>query len=307
MSKLRNLLLVSLSIVILPSSALGWDCTAHQVVQQIALTRLNNRAKANLAKLGRSLRLGLDRYSELTMACFMDDARSEPSYDFTRSWHFIDRPLSLDGSPLPGTPEPEPNILTKLKDITEAIKMRIKMRTPGTADQKSSKRVTDSELAAYLVHLVADAHQPLHCAILISEKYPKGDFGGNRIQLSSPRRSLHAYWDQAGGLFGSTDYSPDFGKVSGKKIQEYADELTSAFPESALDWSNMDPAAWVNESYELARSAVYVGIKDGGSISKDYQAKTQQICRERLAMAGYRLAALLNEIYSGTNEPSSKK
>ena len=41
---------------------------------------------------------------------------------------------------------------------------------------------TDEEKAIYLtwlMHLVGDIHQPLHCAAVFSEQFPNGDKGGN--------------------------------------------------------------------------------------------------------------------------------
>jgi hypothetical protein len=307
MLKLRNLLLASLIISNLPSPTLGWDCTAHQVIQHIALSRLNEKVeRKDFVGWGRSLKSELGLYDELRMACFMDDVRSKPSYDFTRPWHFIDQYFSLDGSPVPKqSDEPDlktsGNVLAQIQIITGEIKKRLS----GKADPKSN--VPTSELVAYLVHLVGDAHQPLHCAILVSDRYPKGDAGGNRVQLSLPRKSLHAYWDQAGGLFETSDSAPNLKRVSKGGIQGYADKIVADYPATSLDWQNMDPAAWVQESYDIARKEVYAGIKAGEAVSKDYQTKTQKICSQRLAMAGYRLGALLNTLFSGTKELAPRR
>jgi len=46
------------------------------------------------------------------------------------------------------------------------------------AGPKASQEIRAVYLS-YLIHLIGDMHQPLHCCSLVTEVYPSGDKGGN--------------------------------------------------------------------------------------------------------------------------------
>jgi hypothetical protein len=54
-----------------------------------------------------------------------------------------------------------------------------------------------------------------------------------------------------------------------------------------------NPADWANESLALAKAA---WVNDGGSVDEQYYRQQIKVVDERLALAGLRLAALLNEV-----------
>ncbi len=101
-------------------------------------------------------------------------------------WHYIDYPFVPQGSAERAERHPprEENILTTL---------------PLCIDKARS--ATGAEKAIYLcwvLHLVGDLHQPLHCASLYAEQFPKGDHGGNDAlyRLGTHRIiKLHPFWD----------------------------------------------------------------------------------------------------------------
>src|SRR5262249_47588746 len=66
-----------------------------------------------------------------------------------RYWHFIDKPFSQDGTPLP--PIPTPNAQERIALFR------------GVLASNSSDPLKSYDLV-WLLHLVGDVHQPLHCA-----------------------------------------------------------------------------------------------------------------------------------------------
>ena len=84
-----------------------------------------------------------------------------------------------------------------------------------------------------------------------------------------------------------------------------ADRIT---PERAEKWcKKLDPAAWASESYKLALSNAYAIPRDG-QLATEYFDRNRPVIEQCLAMAGVRLATLLNSIFGGTaceSEPSS--
>lgn len=52
-------------------------------------------------------------------------------------------------------------------------------------------------MARYLIHLIGDLHQPLHCTTYVSGQFPMGDEGGNLIHIMFEGKPdvLHYFWD----------------------------------------------------------------------------------------------------------------
>ena len=79
-------------------------------------------------------------------------------------------------------------------------------------------------------------------------------------------------------------------------VEAAASKLAKASPAKA---AITDQAAWIDEGFELAKSAVYVspiGIGVGPfTIDHDYQLAAAKLGRARMALAGARLARLLND------------
>jgi len=200
-------------------------------------------------------------------------------------WHFIDIPYSQDGTPLP--PVPAPNAQTQIAAFRATL---------SSAANDSLK----SYDLSWLEHLVGDIHQPLHAVNRVSAEAPKGDAGGNLVMLCSApcRDELHLFWDR---LVGSEEPLP----ASSGRAPDVAAELKSAIsaaktlprPAGRLA-EKMDEAAWVQESFDAARRYVYVPPIGPGlgpfTITPQYLEPARAIARERVALAGVRLANLLN-------------
>ena len=58
--------------------------------------------------------------------------------------------------------------------------------------------------------------------------------------------------------------------------------------------SRGNPADWANESFALAKAA---WVNDGESVDEQYYEQQIKVVDERLALAGLRLAALLNGVF----------
>ena len=143
-----------------------------------------------------------------------------------------------------------------------------------------------------LIHVAGDLHQPLHAATRVSRRYPYGDAGGNRVALprNNIAKNLHAYWDRAGGAL----LYKDGVRNSEIRVQRRALELEEAWPckPGVVD---KDPVHWVAESHDLAVSEAY-SITSKNFFSGAYQHTVSRISERRLALAGCRLAAVLNDL-----------
>jgi hypothetical protein len=185
-------------------------------------------------------------------------------------WHFINTPFSTDGTALP--PVGGPTAADKVAAFRQAL-------AGGEPDLLKSYDLV------WLLHLVGDVHQPLHCSTRVTKGAPKGDLGGNSVVVKGPTRELHAFWDDAVGLGDTKNFM-----VAVKVAQT----LPEADAKLAAD-ANQDD--WAAESFALAKSDVYVAPVGPGlgpyTLNAAYTANTQKIAKERIALAGARLASLL--------------
>ena len=185
-------------------------------------------------------------------------------------WHFIDTPFSTDGTPLPAVPAP---------NALERIRLFRAVLASGSPDELKSYDLV------WLLHLVGDIHQPLHASTRVSQADPDGDAGGNLVKLDCAQCELHLYWD--GLLGGGNDL---------KSVIEGARRLPQA--KSSLA-AKSEAEAWAAESFADAEQAVYVPPVGPGNgpfaLSPAYRKKARDLGRRRVALAGARLARVLNQ------------
>jgi hypothetical protein len=66
-----------------------------------------------------------------------------------------------------------------------------------------------------------------------------------------------------------------------------------------VDAGSTNENDWIQESFELAKTSVYVPPIRGGDgpykITKAYQTAAKKVARQRIALAGARIAAVLND------------
>lgn len=145
----------------------------------------------------------------------------------------------------------------------------------------------------WLLHLLADGHQPLHVA---SWRLADGsdDDGGLAFQLADetqPRfatMSLHAWWDDLPG--------PPW--LRGERLLERAAALLDEHPAAGIRQGRMED--WLAESFELARHSVRPPAGEAGSadapwpVTAEYRAQARKVSDRRVAEAGVRLGRLLD-------------
>jgi hypothetical protein len=105
------------------------------------------------------------------------------------------------------------------------------------------------------------------------------EFGSSRC--GSRACNLHSLWDL--GLI----------EHSGQSEREYVAKLERLIAQGRLTAiSGGTPADWANESFHLARQ---VWLHDGDSATDEYCRRNIGIADRQLALAGVRLAVLLNQ------------
>jgi hypothetical protein len=206
-----------------------------------------------------------------------DGATSFQNIGFTdhfrhRYWHFVDVAFTQDGTAsLPPTPVP---------NAKERIEM-FRLVLGGSDDDLKSYDLS------WLLHLVGDVHQPLHCATRVGQSQTDGDHGGNLVEVVLPEKTtkLHGFWDD---VLGTND-------VALKAVMKSARKLPKADATQASDLKVDD---WIDEGVQNAKDAVYVhpiGLGSGPfKTTSAYRRAAKSLAKKRVALAGERLANLLN-------------
>jgi hypothetical protein len=274
-----------------PSLSLGWGAGGHMMVASIAFKRLNPRAKAQVKELlARPINpaaVTAKSKDFVNASHWADDLRPFAEFDSFKPLHFIDKPFSIDGTALPaGVPEPD-NIVKALEDNVEILKT-------------STDKDAQAQALRFIIHFVGDIHQPLHSATRISSANPDGDRGGNlvSIKVGGKKTNLHSYWDSGIGRFPKT--GPNFAPPPLSQIGPSAATAMAANPATDPKLKLNEPlnfSGWAEESFALAKSTAYKGMKNGVTPSAAYNTKARKFARQRVAWGGYRLAALLNSIW----------
>jgi len=149
-------------------------------------------------------------------------------------------------------------------------------------------------ILALLGHFVGDAHQPLH--VLSSfDKNCQIDFGGIKFCLKPPsangycKKMLHALWDEA---LGYTAYD----RVPKTPVSTLAKELEKEFPLSSMITSvnQLNTQDWPVESMQYA-PFIY-NTPPGLDPSEDYYRTGRLIAKQKITLAGYRLAKIIEAL-----------
>jgi hypothetical protein len=279
---------LAMSLLLLtPSTALAWDDAGHTLVSAIAYERLNPMAKAKVDALTKTIRFCGKTYDGTNLGTWMDDIKADSTHDDLRVWHYIDIPF-FDGVPA------DPKLNFGKEDAVTRLNWAVESLRKGLGSDKK-----DAELLGYIYHLAGDLHQPLHAVTRVTAAHKDGDAGGNAFKLAGVAEvdNLHAYWDSAAGAFNYWRPSRPFDNFERRRFETYVRQLVAAYPADAMpEAKELDPQKWALESNELARTFVY-SLPENSQPSPAYEAKARDVARRRIALAGYRLANLLNSLY----------
>jgi len=290
----------------------AWNSTGHRLIAAIAYDRLTPKARSRVDAL---IRLHPDyeklflrnapvdpvaraRAAFIAAAVWPDEIKGDARfYDETRPnslptpllpgfpdmarhtiWHYYDTPYTPDGAE--AQPQVPPSALSELNRIIPII---------GTKDDVPTTSPSNpAYLLPWLEHIEGDVHQPLHCVSRFLKSMPKGDAGGNSVYVGPNGRNLHSLWDGAAGRDDSDAY-----------LAQYIADAIAAHP--APRHLEKKPAKWIHEGYELAVHDVYTfGLETGTrehpvTLPPGYEANAAKVAQQRIAIAGYRLAAVLND------------
>jgi len=326
--RLLGLVLVVAVCLFASSSAFAWGCRGYETIGLIAKKHLTAAAKAladkflaidpgrTKAPFGICSTAGLDPYA--SGATWADAVRDRDGVT-DGGWHFVDIPRGGDRSLISTICAQTPSC------IIDAINHQMEIL------EDSSK--TDKERAAavrYILHFAGDIHQPLHCTTngdkggncvpltyFKDKPNPRKDDNGVIIP-DTYKPELHGIWDKE-------MVEKDMKAINVATSQAYADFLDAAFSSEFAMWQAeaISSEDWAWDSHEHAEDIAYGDLpklipidqhpdaqvkacSDNNRIGnrmfhkhikvgQPYQDDVSPVIEERLAMAGIRLAMLLND------------
>jgi hypothetical protein len=307
------------ALLIFPLQTFGWDETGHKITAYIAWQRMTPDVRERVFKIlmespedsdiatfylpyGSRSQEARKREHFMLMASWADivrDKNFEVRYAkyHKSNWHYADTFWQWkDGKVLLIENKEDSGLaLKKLHEFEQLIR--------GTAP--------DAEKAvaiAWLEHLIGDLHQPLHTSARVTSGNQKGDQGGNLFFLTpkgtkrAEQQNLHSFWD---GIIGRTTPN-DKDLCDAEYIDPIARDIMKHFPadkyQSQLKLDNLDE--WQKESFDIATREVYRDVKWFEAPSDKYRKKALKIAEERLALAGYRMGELFNQVFGVTAPPA---
>lgn len=235
----------------------AWGGFAHRVIGRVAEQRLSPHAQQEIYLL-----LGSQ-----TLADVSDDADEwRSARPETSPWHYVNIPLAAT-TYVPTRDCPQDNC------VIAAI-----ARYRAILAAKHQEYAARREALIFLVHLVADLHQPLHCI-------DNNDRGGNDVAVTffGEPDTLHSVWD--------------FGLLARTRLREhaYVKRLYKMIATRNVEKLQQGTVSiWALESHALAKERAY-RLPPNGELRSDYYSANIPIVDNQLVKAAVRLAWMLNE------------
>lgn len=234
--------------------ALAWGSDGHKTVALIAEAQLTPMARTGIQAL-----LSLEPGATLASISTWADEHRSPT---TAAWHYVN---FARGDCVYDSERDCPDG----KCVVGAIERQTKvLQAASTPDERLGA-------LKYLVHFVADVHQPLHAGYA-------DDKGGNQYQLQAFMRgsNLHALWDS--GLIKNLNEVPE---ILAARLQRSS---------AAVPAAELDSVIAAQESCSIVSLPDYYPER---RVGMDYINRFTPVAEQRLATAGARLAGLLNRIF----------
>jgi hypothetical protein len=235
----------------MPLRAFAWGTEGHQVIANLAQAQLTPKARKEVDRL-----LALEPGQTMASISTWADEHRNPS---SAAWHYVNFPRDSC------TYDAERDCPDG-RCVVAAIERQLEVFASNAPDEK---RLTALK---YVIHLVADVHQPLHAGY-------RDDKGGNTYQLQAFMRgsNLHALWDS--GLI--------------RSLNEDVESLTERLRRLNLPTETRDlNIAHVAE--ESCRIVALPGFYPQRLVGLDYMERFTPTLEQRLVLAGARLAGFIN-------------
>ena len=267
----------AIAIVFAAPSVTGWGGQGHRLVGLIAAERLTPAARAEVRRL-------LDGQTLADVSSWADTIRSDQQQ--TYGWHFLNIPPDAAGYDRDRDCPRAAGVVegSRSDRWRDCAVDRILFWEQRLADV-TLDRADRATALKFIVHFIGDLHQPFHTLGV--------GRGGNDVEVrvfgdancadggEKPFPcNLHSVWD--GRLIAHRKLDD---RAYLAKLQKLiVDRRVAAAPTGT-------PAEWAEQSWRLSKQAL---VAPGTNIDEAYYRRHIDAIDERIALAGVRLAAVLN-------------
>ena len=252
----------------------AWGGQGHRLVALLAAERLTPIARRNVVWL-----LGPESLADVASWA---DRYHDGAYQ-TFYWHFLNIPPGATSYDRDRDCPRQPGVAAgsrtdAWRDCAVDRILYNKARLADTTLDRADRAIA----LKFLVHLVGDLHQPFH-ALGVGHggnDIPVVVFGSDTCGARSC--NLHGAWDD--GLMAHRHLDD----------AQYLPPLRTLIANN--DWGTRPagtPAEWAMQSHDLARAAL---LPEHGRVDEAYYRAHIAVVDRRLALAGVRLAVILNEV-----------
>ena len=246
--------------------AYAWGEAGHRIVAMIAERNINETTQLRIKQI-----LG-NNVSLASVANYADVVRND--YPTTYNFHFVDIPKNSN--------EYKPNRDCKWEPQKGDCVLAALPRYRNHILSPSSSAFKRAFALKFIIHLVGDMHQPLHCA------ENNNDFGGGGVTVwwFNQQTNLHKVWDtRIIGRHGLSDEAFVQGLINGSTAQEM-EEMRSG-----------NILRWALEAHQLAREYSY-DLPADKRLGSDYYQNSWPIVDKQLLRGGMRLARVLDWLFA---------
>jgi hypothetical protein len=277
MRRIPAFLVLSVALSAASPSAMAWSALGHRLVGAIAERHLTPPAEAEV----RELLAGEADPSLAGVAYWADALRNSDPAEFKRTsrWHYINAQGGGCG-------------FDEARDCPDGncVVAQIEKQRAILADRTQTREARRDALK-FLVHLVGDAHQPMHAG-------DRTDAGGNGYQISlatALEPEAYAKDKYVDGVMGTNLHSVwDYYILGarGLSLSQYTQKL------DVLPWPPADeaplfaPMAWAKESCRLIEARQL--YPPTHKLDDAYLAAMRPLAEQRIRQAAWRLASILD-------------
>ena len=266
-SRTLHIVLVLSLVLLLPSQTFAWGEKAHRIIGALAWLKLSEDVRRQVKAL--LPEESSDPDGPLAAVSTWAD-RQSVVYREQAKWHFVNIPLSAA-------------IYDEKRDCGDGNCIVVKLNEQKVILESGRTAKERAEALKYVVHLVGDLHQPLHCA-------DNNDRAGNTIQVKflGQISNLHKVWDF------------DMIEASKKSVGQYAQDLKELNATKGF-WIDR----WANESHAIAQKYAYVLPQDR-ELGNTYYRRNESILNMQLAQASEKLVQILEGVLTHRSKSKHK-
>jgi len=249
------------------SYSLAWGQDGHSAIGILAMDQLNPDARKELENIIGSL----DERAMIKACNWPDDVRETDGWEWTVPQHYINIPRG-------DIQYQQSRDCPTQQCATEAIK--------DYAGELADDQASGEErwqAFAWLCHLTADLHQPLHAGFA-------DDRGGNDVDVifKGKQMNLHRFWDSE-LIYQHAGSWQNLVSLLG----------TTAEIKSDSNWTRLMVNGWTSDSHQLATYSVYPETKN---INEIYLQKSWLLTQQQISLAASRLALIINTELKDVND-----